>query len=232
VVDLTVVMPIYNEEGAISKVLRQWTKTLQFLEIDYQIVAYNDGSKDETLSVIKKVAQNNPRIIVIDKPNSGHGPTILRGYIDHLDSPWIFQVDSDGELEPGQFNVLWANRMAYDFLIGRRIQRRSPWPRKLTTWISRCLVWLLYGRSVFDVNCPYRLFRTSKLREHLQRIPSDTFAPNLIISGLASRLKLRVFQMDIVHSERKTGEVSIKKWKLLKAALRSCKQTVIFRGRV
>jgi len=227
--ELTVVMPVYNEEGAISSVLAEWTEALQALRIDYQIAVYNDGSKDGTLPALQAIAQKNPRIAVVDKPNSGHGPTILKGYLDHLDSSWVFQIDSDGELGPEKFAALWSKREAYDFLIGNRVSRKSPLPRKITTWISRGIVWLLYGRAVFDVNCPYRLFRPARLKEYLARIPTDTFAPNLIISGLASQLKLRVFQADVVHTERTTGEVSIKKWRLFKAALASCRQTILFR---
>ena len=230
--ELTVVMPVYNEEGAVSTVLSQWTKALRALSIDYQIAVYNDGSKDATLPALQKIAGEQPRITVIDKPNSGHGPTILKGYRDHLDSGWIFQVDSDGELGTEAFAALWNNRESYDFLIGRRVQRESPLPRKITTWISRALVWTLYGRAVFDVNCPYRLFKPASLRERLLLIPEHTLAPNLILAGLASCLHLRVFQTAVAHTERQTGEVSIKKWKLFKFALVSFLQTIQYRYRM
>lgn len=227
--ELTVVMPVYNEEGAIATVLFQWAEVLQSLAIDYQIVVYNDGSKDGTMSALQAIAQGNPRITVIDKPNSGHGPTILQGYREHSHSSWIFQVDSDGELGPEQFAELWGNRERYDFLIGRRVHRQSPTPRQVTTWISRFLIWTMYGRAIFDVNCPYRLFRPAKLSRYLMLIPSDTFAPNLLLAGLASHLQLRVYQADVVHTDRQTGVVSIRRWKLFKAALHSCLQTIKFR---
>lgn len=230
--ELTVVMPVYNEEGAIAQVLKQWRDALQALAIDYRIAVYNDGSRDRTLAVLTDMAKTDPRLQVVNQPNAGHGPTILRGYVDHLDSPWLFQVDSDGELGPEEFATLWAKRADYDFLIGSRVQRQSPLPRQITTWVSRLLVWSAYGTAVFDVNCPYRLFRPACLREALVRIPADTFAPNLILSGLTSLLGLRVWQTEVVHSTRQTGEVSIKKWKLFKAALNSGWQTVLFRGKV
>jgi len=227
--ELTVVMPVYNEEGAIASVLTQWTETLQRLGIDYRIAVYNDGSRDGTMSALQAVAQDNPRIVVVDKLNSGHGPTILQGYREHLDSLWIFQIDSDGELGPEKFAELWVNRESYDFLTGNRVQRVSPLARQITTWISRLLVWTLFGRAIYDVNCPYRLFRSAAVCNYIVRIPSNTFAPNLLLSGLASFLRLRVYQTDVAHTTRQTGVVSIKRWKLFKAALRSCTQTIIFR---
>ena len=230
--ELTVIMPVYNEEGAIAQVLQQWGEALQALAIDYRIAVYNDGSRDRTGVVLTDIANTNPRLQVVNQPNAGHGPTILRGYCDHLDSPWLFQVDSDGELGPEAFAPLWNKRANYDFLIGSRVQRQSPLPRQITTWVSRLLVWGAYGTAVFDVNCPYRLFRPACLKEALVRIPADTFAPNLILSGLASLLKLRVWQREVVHTTRQTGEVSIRKWKLFKAALNSGWQTVAFRRQV
>lgn len=227
--ELTVIMPVYNEEGAISSVLRQWTEALQALSIDYQIVVYNDGSKDGTLTAVKTILPKNQRVIVIDKANSGHGPTILQGYNGYLDSAWIFQIDSDGELGPEKFRAMWNKRQDYDLLIGNRIQRNSPLPRRIITWFSRYLVWGVYGRAVYDVNCPYRLFRPERFKDFLSRIPLDTFAPNLIIAGIAAHVQLRVFQIDIVHTARETGEVSIRRWKLLRAALASCMQTIAFR---
>jgi glycosyltransferase involved in cell wall biosynthesis len=228
-VELTVVMPVYNEDGAIASVLAQWVEALQALSVDYQIVAYNDGSRDGTMSALQTIAQGNRRIMVIDKPNSGHGPTILQGYRRHLASPWIFQVDSDGELGPDKFVELWENRECYDFLIGNRVSRKSPLARQITTWISRYLVWTLYGRAIFDVNCPYRLFRPAGLQKYLLKIPPDTFAPNLLLAGIVSHLRLRVYQTDVVHTNRQTGVVSIKRWKLFKAALASCLQTIKYR---
>lgn len=229
--ELTVVMPVYNEEGAIAAVLGQWTATLQALGADYRIVVYNDGSKDGTAAALEAVAQGNPRIKVIDKANSGHGPTILQGYLDYCDSPWIFQVDSDGELGQEEFASLWERRENYDFLIGKRVNRKSPLIRRLMTWVSRRVVWLFFGRAVVDVNCPYRLFRPGRMQGYLRRIPPRTFAPNLIVAGLAGYLRLRVYQTEVVHTVRQTGEVSIKRWKLLRAALLSCMQTVTFRLR-
>ncbi len=227
--ELTVVMPVYNEEGAIATVLTQWTEALQALGIDYKIAVYNDGSKDGTLSALQAIVQGNRRITVVDKTNSGHGPTILQGYRENLDSMWIFQIDSDGELGPEKFAELWMNRERYDFLIGNRVQRQSPLPRKITTWVSRVLIWTLYGHMIFDVNCPYRLFRTAALCKYLKQIPADTFAPNLLLAGLAVHFRLSVYQTDVVHTERQTGVVSIKRWKLFRVALHSCAQTIMFR---
>lgn len=227
---LCVVMPVYNEQDAIGAVLEKWAKALDSLGIDYAIRPYNDGSKDNSLAVMKEKAAGLPRVEVRDKPNGGHGNTILTGYRDAARDgfDWIFQIDSDDEMGPEKFNELWSRRNDNDFLVGIRDGRVQALPRKVISFVSRLCVRIFYGKSVWDVNTPYRLMRVSAFDDFYAKIPLTTFAPNVILSGLAARHKLRCFETRVPQHDRTTGEVSIKKWKLLKAALRSFWQTIWF----
>ena len=227
---LCIVMPVYNEQDAIASVLKKWTTAMDALEIDYMIRPYNDGSKDRSLQVMQEIAKDFPCIEVRDKPNGGHGNTILLGYREAVADgyDWIFQVDSDDEMGPEKFSDLWTIRNDYDFLVGCRDGRVQALPRKLISFASRLCVRLFYGKSVWDVNTPYRLMRAEKFASFYDAIPLTTFAPNVILSGLVARFKLRFFEMPVSQHDRMTGEVSIEKWKLLKAAVRSFWQTIMF----
>ena len=227
---LVVVMPVYNEAEAIAPVLRKWCAMLDTLALRYRIRAYNDGSKDATGQILQREAEaSGGRVQAIDKPNGGHGPTILQGYREAAEeADWVFQIDSDDEMAPDAFPALWSKREAFDFLVGRRAGRRQPLARKVISFVSRGCVRLFYGRGIWDVNTPYRLMRAAAFAPLYTAIPANTFAPNVILSGLTARLKLRAFEMLVPQHDRTTGEVSIKKWKLLKAAARSFAQTIAF----
>ena len=228
---LAIVMPVYNEEAVIGTVLEKWANTLDNLGIDYQLHPYNDGSKDNSLSQMELVAKRHPgRIQPHDKPNSGHGPTILRGYREAAANgfDWIFQIDSDDEMGPEHFDDLWKERANFDFLVGYRDGRVQALPRKIVSATSRMTVKLFYGKSIWDVNTPYRLMRVAAFSEIYNMIPENTFAPNVIISGMAARKHMRFYEMPVPQHDRTTGEVSIKKWKLLKAAFKSFWQTIQF----
>ena len=228
---LCVVMPVYNEREAIGGVLKKWTAALDRLRVDYTIRPYNDGSKDDSLRVMREAAAALPRVEVRDKPNSGHGPTILQGYREAAEDgfDWVFQIDSDDEMGPESFAELWSRRNDFDFLVGRRGGRVQALPRRVVSLVSRLSVRLFYGRSrVWDVNAPYRLMRVSFFRDVYGRIPLTTFAPNVIITGMAARMKARALEIVVPQHDRTTGEVSIRKWKLLKAAVRSFAQTIAF----
>ena len=228
-VELAVVMPVYNEAGIISEVINKWIKTLKGLDIDFEIHAYNDGSKDHTLKILNQLGLENKGLIVHDKLNSGHGPTILLAYRENSDAEWIFQTDSDDEIGSEQFEKLWRNRGHYDFLIGRRVRSQQPLARKLISVASRAIVQMLYGSRVYDVNSPFRLMRSKAFKDLFQSLPQDMFAPNVVISGLVSLYQLRAHEIPVPQKERTTGEVSIKKVKLIKSALKSFLQTINYR---
>lgn len=228
---LCVVMPVYNEQEAIGPVLEKWAHALDALGEDYVIRPYNDGSKDDSLVVMREVAGRLPRVDVHDKPNGGHGNTILTGYREAVRDgfDWIFQVDSDDEMGPEKFCELWERRSDYDFLVGIRDGRVQALPRKVISFVSRCCVKIFYGRkTIWDVNTPYRLMRANAFKDVFKTIPLTTFAPNVIISGMVAKKRLRYFEILVSQHDRTTGEVSIKKWKLLKAAAKSFFQTISY----
>jgi dolichol-phosphate mannosyltransferase len=227
--ELAVIIPVYDEEEIIGKVLDAWSGELNRLDINYAIHVYNDGSKDNSLRILNDYSASNKRIVVHDKENSGHGPTVLQGYNDHRDIEWIFQIDSDDEIGPESFQFLWKKRESYDLLLGRRINRDSGTSRAILSLLARSLVWMLFGSRVQDVNSPFRLMRGERFKKLFSMIPEDAFAPNVIITGAASKKGLRILELPVKHRARKTGETSLNKMNLLKVALKSLFQTTKFR---
>jgi dolichol-phosphate mannosyltransferase len=224
--DLALVMPVYNEEACIASVLQSWLEMLGGLDIRFRLFVLNDGSKDGTQQALKAFA-GREGVEVVNKSNSGHGPTILFGYGKAVDeADWIFQCDSDDEMKPEHFPELWKRRDAYDALFGVRSGRQQSFGRKVISFCSRATVRLFFGRGIEDVNTPYRLIRAALLRPIIAQIPTDTFAPNVIISGTLARYRMRILNYPVPHEGRKTGTVSIMKWKLWRSAFRSFWQTI------
>ena len=219
--ELNIVIPVYNESEIIKDVTDSWIVALNKIGIDFEINLYNDGSKDNSAEILDAIEAENACVNVIHKENSGHGPTILMGYMNSKDNEWVFQIDSDGEMKPDKFVELWNNRNKYDFLLGTRFNRQSPISRKIITFVARRTIGLLFNNGISDVNSPYRLMRVSKVYSFFEKIPTDTFAPNIVLSGLVTQNKLRVYETPVEFTFRQTGEVSIKHFKLFKVALKS-----------
>lgn len=226
--DLILVMPVYNEAECIAGVVEKWRDAFQDLNINAELIVLNDGSKDETARRLEQFA-DDARVTVVNKTNSGHGPTILGGYREAVKrADWVFQVDSDDEMQPDQFGEFWKRRDKYDAIFGIRWHREQDAGRRVLSAGSRILVRLFFGRGVRDVNVPYRLMRADKLAPIVKVIPDDTFAPNLLISGVFGQSAKRVTNRNVLHENRKTGMVSLKSSKLWKIALKSGRQTTAF----
>ncbi len=219
-------MPVFNEQECIVDVVKSWQGALSSLDINFQIFALNDGSTDKTAEVLRAF-NGDSMVKVINKPNSGHGPTILAGYHKAAGTAdWLFQCDSDDEMPSEYFASLWTKRQEFDALFGYRFGRVQNIGRRIISVCSRLVVKLLFGRGVVDVNTPYRLIRSNLLQPIVRQIPADTFAPNVIISGTLARAGVRIYNHPVPHLQRRTGSVSIVKWKLWKSAFRSFWQTL------
>ncbi|MFC1497331.1 glycosyltransferase family 2 protein [Verrucomicrobiota bacterium] len=226
-VDVTVVMPVCNEEECIAAVIDDWLEVLASCGCRYRLLVLNDGSSDNTADVLQPY-EANPCVLVINKPNEGHGPTILRGYQSSVKAGiWVFQTDSDNEIAALEFRAIWAERNQYDFLYGQRRKRMQGIGRYLVSFVSRLLVSLLSLRRAGDVNVPFRLMRSEVLAGFLMQIPASTFAPNVAITGLFLKKRMRYKTFPVQYKSRQTGKVSIVHWKLFKSAILSFCQSFL-----
>lgn len=224
--ELAIVMPVYNEQDCIASVVDSWLAMLAGQGIDFEMLILNDGSKDNTADVLRPY-QSDPHVEVINKTNSGHGPTVLAGYHMAVSrGRWVFQCDSDDEMPAEAFPGLWRRRCDYDVLLGYRRGRVQSLQRRFISACSRVVVRSLFAKGIVDVNTPYRLMRAKPLGHIVKQIPPHTFAPNVIISGAFARAGVRICNYPVPHRPRHTGVESIVRWKLWKSAFRSFWQTL------
>lgn len=226
--ELIAVMPVYNEEGTIREVVQEWHDELCSLKMHFELHVYNDGSKDTSLTILRELQKSLQQLVVHDQTNKGHGPTILHSYKNASNVQWLFQVDSDNEVRPESFHLLWEQRDQYDFLLGRRTNKQNPLARRLISVVALGLVYLGFGQGVSDVNSPFRLMRVDSFRDVFPLIPDLTFAPNVIVTGVACFKKMRIIEIEIPYQYRQTGTVSINRMKLFQAAWNCGVQTVSF----
>ena len=213
-VELAIVVPVYNEEASIEGVVAEWTKVLGSLGISYCFVLVNDGSKDGTLNVLARLASERPeQILVINKPNAGHGRTCRFGYDAAVGSDavrWILQIDSDGQCDPSYFSMFWEQRESADCVFGRRVHRDDGMARALTSKICKIGSTLLGGRDMVDPNVPYRLIRKEVLASALTQIPASFDIHNVAITFiLKQKPDLRWQYVPIRFRDRQGGSNSI-----------------------
>ena len=207
--DVAVVIPVFNEEKLIGECINEWLNVLDSVNLNYEILIIDDGSSDATISIVERYGDNQ-NIQMIIKQNEGHGPTILAGYKRAVGiAEWVFQADSDNEISPNQFSALWSRRQGQDAVIAWRQGRNQTTVRRLVTFFARVTTKVLFRCHLRDVNIPFRLIRSETLAILLEKIPSDTFAPNIALSGALSLMNYQVEEYPVVFNERIVGESSL-----------------------
>jgi len=208
---LYIVIPVYNEAGAIADVVKEWHAIVDAISHGSKLVIFNDGSMDNTLEILGKIRNQYPDLIVIDKKNTGHGPTCTAAYRYAVaeGADWIFQTDSDGQTTSDDFRGFWEKRAHFDFIIGWRDQREDGMTKVFVSRMLKLAVFMIFGIMLKDANAPFRLMRTQRLREYLPVIPDDYFLPNTLISVMIANNKEKTSWQKISFAPRTSGTSSM-----------------------
>lgn len=223
---LYIVMPAYNEEANIEEVIREWHPVCEKINAEGQLaklVIANDGSKDSTFAKMLSLQGMYPYLISLDKPNSGHGATVLFLYRYAIleGADYIFQTDSDGQTRPDEFWQMWENRKKYDFQIGTRGDRQDGVGRVFVTNVLRLVVWLMFREWVKDANTPFRLMKADKLQAIMERIPTDYNLANVAVSAIAVKWNYKIGWYPITFRPRQGGVNSINMRRIFKIGVKA-----------
>ena len=217
---LYIVIPAYNEEENISQVISDWYPIVEAHDGggESRLVILDDGSRDETYSILQKAAESKPLLCPITKPNSGHGATVLYGYRYALGhgADFVFQTDSDGQTLPEEFEPFWQQRNAYDMVIGWRKGRQDGASRVFVTKTLKAVIKLCFGVTVRDANTPYRLMKAETLKKYIDLVPPDFNLSNVLLSVIYEKKNCRVLYLPITFRPRQGGVNSINMKKIFR----------------
>ena len=210
---LYIVMPAYNEEANIAQVIEEWYPVIEKHPGGgkSRLVIVNDGSRDGTLAAARSMQEGRPLLEVLDKPNSGHGATLLFAYGYALDkqADFIFQTDSDGQTRPAEFEQFWELRHEEKAIIGYRNHREDGFSRLVVTKVLKLVLWLIFGLSVTDANTPFRLMQRELLAEYLPDVPQGFNLSNVMLTVLFLYNREPVRFLPITFRPRQGGVNSI-----------------------
>ena len=220
---LYVVMPVYNEEACIERVVKEWYPVLASGSGDSRMVVADGGSNDRTLSVLYALQKEFPKLVILSKPGTDHGTKVilLYRYAIANGADWIFQTDSDGQTLPGEFPAFWAIRHDFDAILGNRKKRGDGYGRKMVEDVLRLFLKLYFGVMVPDANAPFRLMRSGAVSKYLGAMPEDFNLPNAVLSACFSRYRERVTYREITFQPRQGGKNHMNLKKIFKIGFMS-----------
>jgi dolichol-phosphate mannosyltransferase len=224
--NLWVIIPVYNEEESIKHVIKEWNEELNKHNINYTLCLINDGSKDNTLEILKELQNQYKHIHIIDKLNSGHGQTCIFGYKYAIErnADWIFQIDSDGQCDISYFKTFIDKAQNNKTnLFGNRKSRDDGYKRVIISNFVQIFTFISTGYWIKDGNVPYRLMSSSELTKILNKIPDDFHLANILVTVLLKK-ESEIVWIPIHFKKRFAGNPSVKSFSFVKHGVKLFKQ--------
>jgi glycosyltransferase involved in cell wall biosynthesis len=159
---LTVFFPAYNDSGTIASLVIRAVRVASELTSDYEILVVDDGSVDGTAEIADELARTYPQVRVIrHERNRGYGGALQTGFRSAT-KELVFYTDGDAQYDPAELSLLWAGFTEdADLVNGYKISRSDPLHRIIIGRLYHHIVSVLFGLTVRDVDCDFRLMRRS-----------------------------------------------------------------------
>ncbi len=199
--EISVVIPVYNEEENLPILAAEVQGALQAIGRPYEVIFVDDGSTDDSPEVLRRLAGEDPGVRVIrQRRNSGQSAALAAGF-RFARGGIVVTLDADLQNDPADISRLLERLDAYDVVCGVRANRQDTWVRKVSSRIANGVRNRVTRDSVTDVGCTLRACRT----EYLLRIPMFSgmhrFLPTLLKMEGA-----RVTEVPVHHRPRLHGQ--------------------------
>jgi len=207
--DLSVVVPIFNEEENIEELVHEITHSLE--DINFEIIVVDDKSSDGSLQILQKIKKTNARLRVV-KHSRNYGQSFaVRSGIKHAKSEWIATLDGDGQNDPNDipnlYRALIKNNTSENkvLIAGHRVKRKDSWLKKFSSKYANILRSKILKDQVPDTGCGLKLFS----RDFFLDLPSfdhmHRYIPALFISRGGKVLSVEVNHRPRVKGSSKYG---------------------------
>jgi undecaprenyl-phosphate 4-deoxy-4-formamido-L-arabinose transferase len=200
---LSVVIPVYNEEAVLATLFSRLYPSLDALNLSYEIVFVNDGSRDKSVALLRTQFQARPDVtrVVLFHANFGQHSAVMAG-LAYARGEYVVTLDADLQNPPEEVGKLVGLlTQGYDYVGTIRQQRQdSLWRKSLSRLINKLREWITPVR-ITDQGCMMRGYARSVVTALNQTREVNTFIP-----ALASLYAMNPIEVPISHEERHAGK--------------------------
>ena len=185
-VGLSIIIPAYNEEGAVAATVKRIRAALSELPMRFEIVVVDDGSTDGT----RVAAELSGAVVLSSAENGGYGFALKRG-IAAGQSDYVAIIDADGTYPAESLIPMIELAQTADMVVGNRgaAMRNVPFMRRPAKWILNGLANYLARREIPDVNSGMRVFRRASLEKFIPLLPDGfSFTTTITLAMLCTNL--------------------------------------------
>ena len=205
---ISVIIPVYNQEKAVSTSLTRIKRILDSLSTSYELIVVNDGSRDDTLQILQREQASNPllKIVSYDK-NMGKGYAVRKGILESNGHLVLF-TDGDLDISPDTITEYVGQLAQCDLVIASKRHPQSrviaPTSRKFLSRAFNLVVRILTGISIKDTQSGLKAGNGPALRAIFKLMLVKRYAFDVELLTIASLLKMQIKEMPVeINLDRK-----------------------------
>lgn len=200
--DLSVVIPLFNERENLRPLHAQLHETLNAMQITYEILYINDGSEDGSEKILEEFEAGDPLTTVLHmRRNFGQTAALAAGF-DWARGAVVVTLDADLQNDPADIPRLLDLIKDYDIVSGWRKNRKDAfWNRLLPSRVANWLISRITGVRLRDYGCTLKAYRRNVVKNLELRGDLHRFVP-----AVASWMGIRVTEVEVNHRPRVHGE--------------------------
>ena len=205
--ELSIVVPVFNEEENVEPLVREIQSILSSLEKSYEIVVVDDGSRDGTFEILRRLHQSQPTLHVIRlKRNFGQTAALAAG-LEHAQGEIIVLMDGDGQNDPADIPALLDKiGQGNDLVVGWRFKRRDPFlNRRLPSMIANRLISWMTKVKLHDYGCTLKAMRKDIAKSLTLHGEMHRFIPAIAYERGAQVAEIKVDHRPRLHGSSKYG---------------------------
>lgn len=203
---ISFLFPTYNDGQSIPDLIEKADHLGQIIAQKYEIVVVDDGSQDDTWQVLTKLKKKYRHLNIVRHPqNQGYGGALQTGF-GTVKSEWLFYTDSDGQYDPNEILFLLHELHLHpqlDVVNGYKKQRYDSVTRKLLGYVYNQLAHLVYPIPIRDVDCDFRLIKSTRL--HALKLQSTSGLICLELVSQLARNGASFREVEVNHFARQFG---------------------------
>lgn len=200
---ISIVIPLYNEEGNVEALYEQLSAALKLLNHPYEVIIVDDGSTDASFERLKAIHARDPRWQIIQfRRNFGQTAAIAAGF-QHASGDVIVTLDADLQNDPNDIGALLTKLdEGYDIVSGWRVWRKEPLlTRRIPSQVANWLISRTTGIHLHDYGCSLKAYRREVAKG--VRLYGDL---HRFIPALASQMGVRVAEIPVNDRPRHAGK--------------------------
>ncbi|MEG1729315.1 MAG: glycosyltransferase [Bacteroidaceae bacterium] len=216
--DLTIIVPVYNEEDNLLKLEETLTQYLPIALYKTCVLLVNDGSTDGSQKRMSEICVRSPHFYYLKFAQNRGLSAAMKAGIDYAESRFVGYMDADMQTAPEDFNLLLKHIEDYKLVMGIRANRKDSFFKNMQSKIANGFRRSMTGDKALDTGCPLKVIHT----DYAKRVPFFTGMHRFLPALISLQEGGTMMQIPVRHFPRVAGVSKYHLWNRLVSPFKDC----------